>query len=257
MPLLDRMKRETALKFHDELALDHFSEIDIDLAFYSFIRAAYYRKDVKDVLDYGAGRNRYEQDFDPAINSCYIRELRDLRFGGATVTAADVDPDVMSHPTSHRQVVIDPKGPLPFADESFDLIVSDYVFEHVENAQLVAGELQRVLRTGGFLFARTPNKYGYVKMASAAVPNRLHHAALKRISPQRKERDTFPTYYRLNSKRDLQRHFSQCEVAAINDSWEPAYFFGKPWLYRLLLLVHKLLPKALGTASIFILKKRG
>jgi hypothetical protein len=42
----------------------------------------------------------------------------------------------------------------------------------------------------------------------------------------------------------------------VTDSWEPAYFFGRAWLYRLFLLLHRLLPRALGTASIFILHKR-
>lgn len=256
MPLLDRMKRETAIGFHPELALDHFSEMDIDLAFYSFVRAAYHRHEIRDVLDFGAGRNRYVQDFDPAINSPYVRELRDLRFGGATVTAADVDPDVRSHPTSERQVVLDPARPLPFPDAAFDLIVSDYVFEHVQDPAALGRELQRVMRPGALLFARTPNKWGYVKLFSALVPNRLHHAVLKRVSPQRKERDTFPTYYRLNSERDVRRHFPDCEVATIRGSWEPAYFFGRPWLYRILLVLHKWLPKALGTACIFIIRKR-
>lgn len=257
MPLLDRMKREAAFGFHPEASLDHFSEMDIDLAFYSFVRAAYYRCEVREVLDYGAGRNRYVQDFDPAINSFYLRELRDLRFNGARVTAADVDPDVVTHPTSDDQVVLDPRAPLPFADEAFDLIVSDYVFEHVEEADRLGSELQRVMRPGAILFARTPNRYGYVKLFSAMVPNRLHHAVLKRVSPQRKERDTFPTHYRLNSERDIRRHFPGCEVATIRGSWEPAYFFGKTWLYRMLLWVHKLVPRALGTTSIFIIRKRG
>lgn len=256
MPLLDRMKRDKALGFHDEIALDNFSQIDCDLAFFSFIRAAYHRRDVKDVLDYGAGRNRYAQDFNADINSAYIRDLRDLRHGGATVTAVDIDPDVLSHPTSNLQLVIDPSKPLPFADNSFDLIVSDYVFEHVEDPAHVAAELQRVMRPGAILFARTPNKYGYVKLFSAMVPNRLHHEVLKRVSPQREGRDTFPTFYRLNSKRDVQRHFDQCEVAAVSDSWEPAYFFGKTWLYRSLLGLHKLLPRALATATIFIAQKK-
>lgn len=256
MPLLDRMKREAALRFHPELALDHFSQDDCDLTFYSFVRAAYHRREVRDVLDYGAGRNRYAQDFDPAINSHYIQDLRDLRFGGARVTAADVDPEVRTHPTSDRQVVLEIDAPLPFEDNSFDLIVSDYVFEHVDKPAFLARELQRIMRPGALLFARTPNKWGYVKLASALVPNRLHTSALRRVSPQRQAHDTFPTRYRLNSLSDVRRHFSDCEVAAVNNSWEPAYFFGRTWLYHLLQIVHKLLPRAFSTATIFIVKKR-
>lgn len=256
MPLLDRMKRETAIGFHPELTLDNFSQDDCDLAFYSFVRAVYHRCDIKEVLDYGAGRNRYFQDFDPAINSAYVRELRDLRFSGARVTAADVDPEVLTHPTSDAQVVLIPNESLPFDDNFFDLIVSDYVFEHVEDPAKVASELRRVLKPGGWVLARTPNKWGYVKFFSSIVPNRLHDAALRLVSPQRKNRDTFPTCYQLNSRRDVQRYFPDCEVAVIRASWEPAYFFGKASLYRMLRVLHKLLPAALATASVFIIRKK-
>jgi SAM-dependent methyltransferase len=250
------MKRETAIGFHNEIAVDNFSQMDCDLAFYSFIRSVYHRHPVAQVLDYGAGRNRYAQDFNPAVHSFYLRDLRDLRFGGATVTAADIDPAVRTHPTSHRQVVIDPDRPLPFEDATFDLIVSDYVFEHIEKPEWVAAELRRVMKPGAFLFARTPNKHGYVKLFSALVPNRLHTAVLRYVSPQRKSRDTFPTFYRMNTRRDVQRHFGGCDVWVMYESWEPAYFFGKPFLYRALLLLHKLLPSALSTACVFVVRKR-
>ena len=38
---------------------------------------------------------------------------------------------------------------LPFADESFDLISSDAVMEHVRNLRAAAGEMARVLKPGG------------------------------------------------------------------------------------------------------------
>lgn len=255
MPLLDRMARGAALNFHEEIAVDNFSSIDCDLTFYSLIRAACRRNQVAHVLDFGAGRNRYEQDFDPAVDSYHIRDLRDLRFNGAIVTAADVDSDVLGHPSSHHQQVIDPDRPLPFGDASFDLIVADYVFEHVEKPEAVASELMRVMKPGGILFARTPNKRGYVKLFSALVPNRLHTAVLKFVSPQRKSHDTFPTFYRLNVKSDIKKYFNGCQVSAFNDSWEPAYFFGKTYLYRMLLMLHKLLPRSLATACIFVVRK--
>lgn len=255
MALVGRLSRASVLKIHPETVVDNFSAIDCDLAFYSLVRSLYHRYPIKAVLDYGAGRNRYAQDFNADIDSFLIRELRDLRFGGANVTAVDVEHAVLNHPTSDRQAVIDPAKPLPFEDCSFDLIVSDYVFEHVQHASIVARELQRTLRPGGWLLVRTPNKFGYLKLAASLVPNSLHVAVLRWVSPHRASHDSFPTHYHLNSKADLSRHFDQCAVYAMSDSWEPAYFFGRLWLYRVFAFVHKILPKFFGTASIFALKK--
>lgn len=255
MALLGRMNEAKARKLHEELVADNFSALDCDLTFYSLIRGMSIRHKFETVLDYGAGRNRYAQDFDPSTDSYHLLNLRDLQHEGAKVFAVDVDPEVLTHPTSDVQKIIDPEKPLPFEDALFDLIVSDYVFEHIENPVLVARELQRVLKPGGWIVVRTPNRYGYLKFAASIVPNKAHNKALEHVQPHRKAVDTFPTYYRLNSRREFQRHFDKCEVNVMTDSWEPAYFFGRVWLYRLFLVIHKLIPRAFGTASIFILRK--
>jgi SAM-dependent methyltransferase len=257
MALIGRVRKQAALRLHEEIVADNFSAQECDLTFYSLIRGLAMRHEAKTVLDYGAGRNRYAQDFNAETDSFLIRDLRDLRFGGAEVTAADVDPEVLSHPASHHRHVIVPGKPLPIADGKFDLIVSDYVFEHVEDAQGVAKELQRLLRPGGWLVVRTPNRYGYLKLAASLVPNRLHDAVLRHVQPHRKAVDTFPTFYRLNCRRDFERYFNQCSVHMMTDSWEPAYFFGRIWLYRAFAILHKFMPKFFGTASIFILQKSG
>jgi SAM-dependent methyltransferase len=229
---------------------------DTDLAFFTLVRSTYLRYGVKKILDYGAGRNCYAQDFDPAVHSFFINDLRDLRYGGAEVTVADVTPAVMTHPTSHHQHQIVPGARLPFEDEAFDMIVSDFVFEHLEHPKPLAEELQRVLKPGGWLLARTPNRYGYVAVVASLIPNRLHVAALKYIQPDRRDLDVFPTYYRVNTLRQAQSYFAQCDVSVQSNNWEPQYFFGRKWLYRINKFFHALLPPFLGMTSIFVMRKR-
>ena len=47
--------------------------------------------------------------------------------------------------------------PLPYADESFDLVTCSEVLEHVENYRAVLREIQRVLKPGGLMVVTTPN----------------------------------------------------------------------------------------------------
>lgn len=54
---------------------------------------------------------------------------------------------------------------LPFKNESFDLIYSAYVFEHLENPEKVILEAKRVLKNGGDLVIICPN-YGAPNRAS-------------------------------------------------------------------------------------------
>jgi SAM-dependent methyltransferase len=254
--LLQYMKRDWALPIHGEITVDNFTVEDTDLAFFALVRATCLRYGIRKILDYGAGRNCYAQDFDPALHSFFVNDLRDLRFRGAEVTVVDVTPAVLAHPTSHHQHQIVSGERLPFEDEAFDMIVSDFVFEHLEDPQPLAEELQRVLKPGGWLLARTPNRLGYVAIVASMVPNRLHTAVLKYIQPDRKDLDVFPTYYRVNTLKKARTYFSKCDVVVLSKHWEPQYFFGLKWLYTINRFMHALIPSALGMTSIFIMRKQ-
>jgi ubiquinone/menaquinone biosynthesis C-methylase UbiE len=66
---------------------------------------------------------------------------------------------------------------LPFADESFDLVLGHAVLHHIPDLDRAFGELRRVLRPGGtVVFAGEPSRVGD---RLAAVPKRLAY----RVSP--------------------------------------------------------------------------
>lgn len=86
----------------------------------------------------------------------YAREF--LR-RGISYVGVDVSPDAV---TAARAAGIDAHvigdaAELPFADQSFDLVLCIEVFEHLFSPHLAAREILRVLRPGGRLVASTPN----------------------------------------------------------------------------------------------------
>lgn len=250
------MTVDFTLRIHPEKNIDNSSKLDGTVRFYNLVRAAMLRTRARQVLDFGAGRGAFWHLSQEPDGSLLHRHLQDLRFEGAEVTAADVDPVVLGHPASHRQVVITPGEPLPFADEAFDVIVSDVTFEHIDDPGPVAGELLRVLKPGGYICARTPNKFGYVKIITAMIPNRSHVRLLRRIQPTRKAEDVFPTRYKLNSVADVRKHFPGCDIYHYQDSAEPSYYFGNSIIYWLFLIVHRLLPDVFGTSLCLFIRKR-
>ena len=250
VPAPKRMKDFTH-SIHREKRIDGFTALDGTIKFYSFVRAILLKTDAREVLDFGAGRGAALID----DASSYRRNLRDLRATGANVTACDVDDVVLTHPCSDKQVVIEAGQRLPFADASFDVIVSDMTFEHIDDAPFVADELLRVLRPGGYICARTPNRFGYVRLMTGLVPNKMHSSLLKHIQPDRKEEDVFPTVYRMNSPGQIRPLFEHCNVYHIYDSAEPAYYFGNSLLYRGLMVLHKLLPAKFATALFLFIEK--
>ena len=240
-------------KIHLEQGIDHFNTLDGSITFFTFVKAAMMKVDAKRVLDFGAGRGAALIE----DRSVYRKNLRDLRTTGAHVSVCDLDEVVLTHPASDEQHQLKYNEPLPYDDESLDVIVSDMTFEHVANDEFTASELLRVLKPGGYICARTPNKLGYVQIITSLIPNSLHSKLLKSIQPNRKSEDVFPTVYKMNSPSQIKRLFPECEVMHLRDSADPAYYFGNKWIYRFFLLVHKFMPSLFATTILFFIRKPG
>ena len=90
--------------------------------------------------------------------------------GAASVVGVDVDEPTIEHARErygHDFQVAD-LAELPFADDSFDLVVCFEAIEHVADARRVVAELRRVLVADGVLVISTPNPAEYV------VENEFH-----------------------------------------------------------------------------------
>lgn len=235
---------------------EHFEALETDgtVHFYQTVQACQLATGARDVLDFGAGRGGGIVAAREAGNR-YKAFLQDLRSLGARVTACDIDDAVQTHPAADSITLIGGDEALPFADESFDLIVSDNTFEHIARPDAVARELLRVLRPGGYICARTPNKHGYVALAARFVPDRLYAFLLRKAQPRREDRDKFPVCYLLNDRPSLARHFAGAAVAVRYPHVEPSYFFGSRAIHAAMRLLHGLTPAKLRPAMIVLIRK--
>ena len=204
------------------------------------------------VVDFGAGRGLLADE-----TNHFRRHLQELRAPGRTVIGVDVDPVVHQNPRMDEgRLIVD--GRIPIDDESVDLIVSDFTWEHVDDPERAARELERILRPGGWICSRTPNRWGYIALGARLVPNRRHVAALRRLQPGKKEEDTFPTRYRLNTRGAIERHFpaDRFSVHAFTLDAEPhLYAGGSRAVTSLVALAHHLPASLRSMWQVFIQKK--
>jgi SAM-dependent methyltransferase len=131
---------------------------------------------------------------------------------------------------------------LPFSADSFDLIISRSVVEHLEKPLDVFQEFHRVLKPGGKVILSTPNKYDYVSIVAALTPYRWHRLMVSMMTGVRED-DVFPTLYRANSLSSLGSQlraagFKERVLKAINHY--PSYLMFSPALFRLGALYEKL-----------------
>jgi len=115
-----------------------------------------------------------------------------------------------------------------------------------------------------FVFV-TPNAWSYVAIAARAVPLRLRHVLIERVSGRASAAENCPTFYRANSARTLRRLVCRSGLDLVRlDGYvsEPCYTAGLPLVHLVAIAWHRLLERArmqrvLGLTLLGVVRKPG
>lgn len=136
------------------------------------------------------------------------------------VIGIDIDPRVKDNPNLHEAVNVDfLKNNFP--SNYFDVVFANYVVEHIKQIDNFFMEIKRILKKGGKFYFRTLNKYHYAGFASSFLPYRFHVFYTSLLG--RNADCVHPTFYKLNSKIDLDRLSRK-----MNFTYEIKMFDGYP-----------------------------
>jgi SAM-dependent methyltransferase len=124
---------------------------------------------------------------------------------------------------------------LPFRTDSFDLVVSDWVVEHLAHPEGVVSEVFRVVKSGGFFVLRTGNICHYSYALAAATPYWFHRFVANRVRGIPVDSgDPHATYYRMNTRRAVRECLTRAgfaEEELLMVEAEPSYLmFSVPSL---------------------------
>lgn len=238
--------------FYPEVRSTGYTSVDGTIEFYGRVNALLY-KDMH-VLDFGAGRGAWFEDDQCA----YRKALRLLKGKVHKVSGCDLDSAVANNRSLDEAFILTLGQHLPIDDSSIDVIVADYVFEHVDDPEWLSREFHRVLKQGGWICARTPSKWSYVAAAARVFPDHRHSSVLRYAQAARKNEDVFPTRYRLNSIADIRRGLpaEQFDDFSYFYAGEPAYHFNSVFVFHLLKLFAWILPNALHANLFVFLRKK-
>jgi SAM-dependent methyltransferase len=166
--------------------------------------------------------------------------------------AAGVDPDAASlaeHRALGMPVVRGLAENLPFANDSFDLVVSVWVLEHLPDPLGAFIEIRRVLRHGGHFVFLTPNLRNPLMVMNRI--GRALPALQRRLVPRlygRDEADTFPVQYRANTEHDIQMcaRGSGLRVSELRVVPDPTYLAMNGLLFNASVMSERLMPRGWG-----------
>lgn len=224
-------------RFYPETTYGGFSYVDGTVAFYSKVNALVDPNSV--VVDFGCGRGAGLDD-----PSTFRRNLRILKGKVKKVIGLDVDKAVLGNQAVDQPYLLT-SSQWPLEDRSVDLVISDHVLEHLPEPALFFKESARVLKPGGFLCIRTPNKWSYIGIAARLIPNKFHSRVVGVAQEDRKEEDVFPTLYRCNSIGAIKRAFHDGgfqNIVVTGYDAEPDYLTFSSFAYWLGTLYGKFAP---------------
>lgn len=227
-------------RFYPESRFGGYTDVDGTIAFY--LRVNELLGDDHVALDVGCGRGT--QGEDPVK---IRRRLRILRGRCSRVIGLDVDAAAADNRFVDAFVLMDDPRRWPVDSGSADLVLADFVLEHVEDPEAFFAEAARVLRSGGHLCLRTVNVRSYLGLASRLVPTSRHRSVLRRTHPGRLPEDVFPTVYRCNSRRKLRGALEHAgfDAVVVGREAEPDYLTFSATAYRLGRAWARVAPEAL------------
>ncbi len=121
-----------------------------------------------------------------------------------------------------KQLVVGSLATMPFPGGFFDVVLCSWVVEHLEEPDAVFPEMARVLNKGGHLLLLTPNAWSYVALINRFLPAPLRRWLVRTVYG-RQSKDTFPPFYRANSKGRLDAKLHR--VGLRNEEF---YYVGDP-----------------------------
>jgi SAM-dependent methyltransferase len=126
----------------------------------------------------------------------------DLRGRAGLIVGVDLTSDVGENPNIDAPLRASLTA-LPFASETFDLIICKHVLEHLDEPESAFRELARVLRPQGRLLILTPNRFHYVPLLASLLPASCQRlvASGRGLTPE----EIHPALYRANTPRRLRR----------------------------------------------------
>ena len=152
-------------------------------------------------LDVGCGRNLFPSN-EP------LAELLSARC--KLLVGVDPDPTLAENPFVHEKVAMPIET---FRSEAkFDLVTMRMVAEHVAQPGELANTLAQCMVPGGHVVVYTVNRLSPVPLVTSVVPFALHHP-IKRLFWRAERKDTFPTCFRMNTRRRLRKIFESAGFA--------------------------------------------
>jgi len=146
-----------------------------------------------------------------------------------SIAGIDINKELLTENQIVNKKIIADLEHIPLDNNSVDIVISEFVLEHLRKPTIVLREISRVLKPEGMFIFITPNIINPIIALSKILPHAFHSLLRSRLL--KKEEKTHYTYYRANTHQKLLKlgkmaGFNNCEIMRAGN---PEYLgFCKP-----------------------------
>lgn len=192
------------------------------------------------VLDIGGGKK------------CFVAGMR-LPGAGTRIVAIDIDEgELRQNNDVDARLVGDVTKGLPFRDQTFDIVTSRSLLEHLSDTEAFARHAVRVLRPGGYFIHLCPGKFAPFAMINHVLPNAAARRLLYYFHPSYEQDCGFRAFYDRTyysaMKGILER--SGFEVVEIRRRYYQSIYFNFFVPFYLISLLYDMTARTLGARNL-------
>jgi ubiquinone/menaquinone biosynthesis C-methylase UbiE len=159
---------------------------------------------------------------------------RYLRNNGYNITIHGIDiDDYAKNNPDVDQVYIGSAEEMPFIDSTYDVVFSQFLLEHVEDAKKTLASMTRVLKEEGTLLITIPNPISPEGLVTKLTPYSFHIYFKKVVQKvNNASHNTFPTRFAFKSVENIHSILQQLGYQSINSFYvaESYYRFRKRYV---------------------------
>jgi len=163
------------------------------------------------------------------------RQLRKMAPSFGRAIGLDLEVGLQADPSSGCALLCADAHETPLRPNSVDVIACGDALEHFRDPETVFAECARVLAPGGRMVVTTVNKFFPPVLLGRLLPHRVRRFVNRIVSGTEGE-DTYPTYYRANTPRELRRLAARAGFTTVSIryvSHHPIYFLFSVTIYRI------------------------
>ncbi|MDP2873750.1 MAG: class I SAM-dependent methyltransferase [bacterium] len=123
------------------------------------------------------------------------------------VIGLDIDREALARHQGLTDRLVGTAENIPLPESSVDIVVTEWVLEHLTNPTQTFTEISRVLKPGGFFLFLTPNLYSPVIMGGKILKSLFGEKVVSQLVfflTRRTADETFCHHYLVNTRRQLQ-----------------------------------------------------